>query len=90
MVQLATNQSGGVVGIGVVLILFVVLWAQTGGFKSQPVASSDVTVQTTNPTVNDDLDRGYLPGHVWVNQTSTSVWIAVSVADGAADWNQID
>ena len=81
-------------GLGIALafgiIVFVLMWAQTNGFASQPVASSDVTVQAAAPTVHDDIDRGYLPGYVWVDQTAPAVYIAISTADGAADWNQVD
>ncbi len=84
------KQSGGVLGLGVVLILFAVMWAQTGGFSSSPVASSDVTTRDATPTVNDDIDRGFLPGYVWVDQSGPGIYGLVSGADGAADWNQLD
>lgn len=77
-------------GIAVAIVVFAIAFAVTNGFNSSPVASSDVHVGTSAPTVDDDVDRGFLPGHVWVDQSGPAVYIAVSVADGAADWNQVD
>ncbi len=76
--------------IGLVIIVLAIMWAQTNGFASQPVASSDVTVRDATPTVNDDIDRGFLPGYVWVDQTGPGIYGLVSGANGAADWNQLD
>tara|TARA_B100000686_G_scaffold17271_1_gene16095 strand:- start:78 stop:335 length:258 start_codon:yes stop_codon:yes gene_type:complete len=84
------RDKGLGIAIAFGLVMFVLVWAQTNGFASQPVASSDVTVQGAAPTVNDDIDRGYLPGYVWIDQGGPGVYIAVSVADGAADWNKVD
>jgi hypothetical protein len=84
------RDKGLGIAIAIALSMFVLMWAQTNGFSSQPVASSDVTVRTAAPTVDDDVDRGFMPGYVWVDQTGVAVYIAVSTADGAADWNQID
>ena len=54
------------------------------------VASSNVHVSTAAPTVNDDIDRGFLAGAIWIDQTGLDAYIAISTADGAADWDQID
>ncbi len=84
------RDKGLGVAIAFGLIIFVLVWAQTNGFASQPVASTDVVVRQVPPTVDDDIDRGFLPGFVWVDQTNTNVYIAITTADGAANWNQID
>jgi hypothetical protein len=42
-----------------------------------------------DPTVDDDTDLGYVVGSLWVNSTGHKVFIAESVADGAAVWRQI-
>lgn len=41
---------------------------------------------TTNPTVNDDSADGYTPLSMWVNTTTNEIWMAISVAPGAANW----
>ncbi len=84
------NNSSGFVGVGIILILFAVMWAQTGGFQAAPVAVSNVHVAETTPTADDDIDRGFLPGAVWVDQAGPGIYGVVSSANGAADWNQLD
>lgn len=44
----------------------------------------------SNPGVTNDLDEGYGTGSIWVNTDTPAIYMAVTVADGAADWNQID
>jgi hypothetical protein len=83
-----SNGLSIVVGIGA--LAFAIVLGLTNGFSSAAVASSNVTVQGAAPTVNDDVDRGFLPGHVWVDDTGPGVYIAVTTADGAADWNKVD
>jgi len=83
-------------GLGVTIalgvILFSLMWlavrADLFG-SSAPVVAGVAVVQGSAPTVDDDIDRGYLPGSVWVHE-GTAVYIALSTGDGAADWNQID
>ena len=84
------RDKGLGIAIAFALIIFAFMWAQTNGFASQPVASTDITVRQTAPTVNDDIDRGFLPGHIWIDQTNTNTYIAIITTDGAANWNQID
>lgn len=42
------------------------------------------------PAVGDDVDDGYEPGHLWIDTVAPALYICVSNAAGAADWNQID
>ncbi len=78
------------IALGIGALAFAIVLGLTNGFSNAPVASSDTSVHQSSPTVDDDIDRGYLPGHTWINQSGGSAWIAISVSDGAADWNQID
>jgi len=78
------------IALGIGALAFAIVLGLTNGFSNAPVASSNVTVQGAAPTVNDDVDRGFLPGHVWIDDTAPGVYIAVTTADGAADWNKVD
>lgn len=51
-------------------------------------ALSNMTA-TTNPTVNSDNTQGYSIGSTWFNTTTNALYIASSVATGAAVWLQI-
>lgn len=44
---------------------------------------------TTNPTVSSDQTQGYSIGSTWFNTTTQTIFVAASVATGAAVWNQI-
>lgn len=44
---------------------------------------------TADPTVNDDLDKGYNEGDFWVNETSNKCFVCVDNADGAALWDPV-
>ena len=44
---------------------------------------------STNPTVTNDGTQGYAVGSLWLNTTSNTVWIATSVATGAAVWDSL-
>lgn len=46
-------------------------------------------VSASDPTVNDDTTAGYAQGSRWLNTTSWGVFIAESVAAGAAVWRQL-
>ena len=71
------------------IIFFVLIYAVTDGMKSSNmVASSQVHVSSSAPTVNDEYSRGFLPGAVWIDQTANNSYIAISTADGSADWDQ--
>lgn len=81
------KSLGIVVALG--MIVLVVMYAVTDGFSSPDqnlVASSDVTVRTTDPTVNDDIDLNILKGFVWINTTTGQAYINVDNTDGAAQW----
>ncbi len=71
------------------IIFFVLIYAVTDGLKSSNmVASSQVHVSSSAPTVNDDIDRGFLPGAVWIDQSANISYIAITTADGSANWDQ--
>ncbi len=84
------RDKGLGIAIAFGMIVFVLMWAQTGGFQAAPVAVSNVHVADAAPTVNDDIDRGFLPGAVWVDQAGPGIYGILSSGDGAADWNQLD
>src|ERR1700731_1564265 len=44
------------------------------------------TTATTDPGAGNDNTQGYFAGSLWVNTTNGRVWIAQSVATGAAAW----
>ena len=44
------------------------------------------TTAATDPGVSNDNTQGYFAGSLWVNTTNGRVWIAQSVATGAAAW----
>mgnify|MGYP001156465237 CR=1 FL=1 len=43
---------------------------------------------TVDPTVNDDSSAGYEPLSRWINTTTGEIWLCVSAAVGAANWQQ--
>ncbi len=45
---------------------------------------------TIDPTVDDDIDLGYVIGSHWVNVTLDKTFVCVDNADGAAVWNSVD
>ena len=82
--------NGLAISIAIGALALAIVLGLTNGFSSAPVASSQVTVQGAAPTANDDIDRGFLPGHIWVDDSGPGVYIAVTTADGTADWNKVD
>ena len=40
----------------------------------------------TAPAVTDDETKGYRPGSRWIRQSTGKVYVAITVAAGAADW----
>lgn len=42
-----------------------------------------------NPTVNNDNTQGYAVGSHWWNTTANTLWVAYSVATGAAVWRRL-
>lgn len=53
--------------------------------NGQPAIQSNLTA-TTNPAVGNDGTQGYAVGSIWQNANTGKVWIARSVATGAAVW----
>lgn len=52
-------------------------------------SKASVYIKITNPTVNDDLDLGYLVGDLWVNSVDSGLFVCLDNSDGEADWNEI-
>lgn len=48
-----------------------------------------VTATAGDPTVNDDVDLGYASGDIWVNTSDAGVFVCVTAADGAANWDEL-
>ena len=46
-------------------------------------------LSTSNPTVNDDLDAGFIKGSLWYNTSAETLYISANDSDGAADWNTV-
>lgn len=44
------------------------------------------STSATDPTVNDDVNLGYIAGSTWINTTNDTIWICVDNTDGAAVW----
>lgn len=42
-----------------------------------------------NPTHDDDVTLGYGVGSIWINTSTGHIYMATSVADGAADWKTV-
>src|SRR5216684_4756969 len=51
-----------------------------------PQLGLDNLAATTDPGVSNDSSQGYQPGSFWFNTTTKRVWIAQTVAVGAAVW----
>jgi len=45
---------------------------------------------SSDPTVNNDQTQGYSVGSLWQNSSTGRVWIARSVATGAAAWTMLE
>jgi hypothetical protein len=43
---------------------------------------------TTDPTVTDDSSAGYEPLSRWINTSTGEIWLCISAATGAANWQQ--
>ena len=52
-------------------------------------ASSSIPAITTDPTVNDDLSRGFSEGSMWINTNSQTVWACVDPTIANASWLQL-
>ena len=57
-----------------------------GSVTAKMLADDVWHVTTADPTVNDDIDLGYIVGSKWMNSTSGDTFICEDNSDGAADW----
>lgn len=57
----------------------------TNKFTTSTQVLNNITANR-NPIVTDDSSKGYTDGSVWINTTTTEVFMAVSVGIGAASW----
>ena len=55
-------------------------------FRTLQIADVPIVVTTAAPTVNDDSGDGYAAGWLWLNTATSKLYIAISVAVGAAVW----
>lgn len=46
----------------------------------------DNLAAATDPTISNDSTQGYAPGGLWLNLTTSRVWMCLSSAIGAATW----
>lgn len=60
----------------------------TQNTQSTGGTNSAVKIASNDPTVNDDTTQSYVQGSFWYNTTDNSLWIADSVATGAAVWTR--
>lgn len=58
--------------------------APRGLTKSRSPINNDCA--TSNPTVTDDVLRGYDTGSTWYNLTNSSAWVCIKGTAGAAVW----
>lgn len=62
----------------------------SGAAVWKSLASGRTTSTATDPTVNDDVNDGYLPGSIWVNTTGTGTgFVNISNSAGAAMWARL-
>ena len=85
--------------LGFIFILFCFsVYSQTewqlGGISSNTgMFNQDIhriTLHTSSPTVNDDIDSGYTVGSNWVNTSIDTAYICMDNTDGAAIWTIIN
>ena len=87
-----TQTVAGAGAVFAVILILLAFWLAAGSQTSTESADayvSDVSVHNSAPGVNDDIDLGYLPGYIWVDQTGGAIYVAESVADGAAVWTDV-
>lgn len=82
------KSTGITISFAIIALVFGLAFLVNGVIGGQLVASSDVVARQSAPTVNDDIDRGFLPGYTWVDQSASKTYIAISTSDGVAVWNQ--
>ncbi len=61
-------------------------YIQNGGKVVSTTISN--TVSGVNPTVNDDNTMGYATTSRWYNYLTTTSWVCITAATGAADWRR--
>lgn len=61
------------------------LYTGTGG-QNQIQAINPPHIVNSSPTTSNDNTGQYYPGSRWVNQSTKTVYTAISTATGAADW----
>lgn len=52
------------------------------------VSGADAVLKTTDPTVNDDANDGYLVGTRWINTTDDKAFVCLDNTVGAAVWTE--
>jgi len=65
------------------------------GSRSKTVSVATVktlcapTVAAGAPTGDDDETAGFIVGSLWVNTSGPTLYVAVDVSEGAADWDAL-
>lgn len=67
-------------------VAYVCLDNTVGAAIWRSLGTGRTTATTTDPTVNDDVNDGYLPGSVWVNTSGNTVFTNISNSAAAASW----
>jgi len=74
----------------------LILHILTGGQIIQLIRQDDseirlarLFVSSSDPTVDDDVDLGYIEGDIWLNTTTPAIYICADNSDGAADWQDL-
>jgi hypothetical protein len=52
-------------------------------------AAPKANIATTAPTIDDDINAGFIEGSVWVDTTSKEAYILVDSSPGSAVWKQV-
>lgn len=63
-----------------------VLWSSSAGDITANLAFTNNFAATADPTVNDDISKGYTAGSVWINPTTGRGFVCYSNVKGAAVW----
>lgn len=70
--------------------------ASTGGFYKALVSLNGTYINAVlvnnevgAPTVNNDITQGYIPGSLYVDQNTNTLYSAVDTGEGAAVWVQV-
>src|SRR5580698_11673210 len=61
----------------------------TGHLSSSQLPEGNNFTATTDPTVNSDSAHGYAVGSLWVNTTTSALFVCLNATATAAVWRRI-